>query len=192
MGDKDRFLPPRPYWASDEEYEATRDGADQDLLEAGWRRFKEAVEEEGTDPSDEWLDALLREGVPEAIQGWLLSYLIRLRIQGREGGRPKRRPDNLHVKDRELYASTGGTPPRKAFMVWRFRRRWLRYRSFETTNRPRPGNRHRMKRDRDGVWRVKDPQGQAKVEIAKRYPVACKTLEKWHGEVPDSYGPDVD
>lgn len=175
--DREAFQPPRPYWVTDEEYEAIREKHEQELLEAGWRRFREAVESDGTDPSDEWLADLVAEGlegVPEDMKDWLIRYMAR--SEGRQGGSPKSRPDNLHVPDDELYSSIGGLPPAKAFDVWRFRKRWARYRAFDTApSRTYPPKREALKRTAE-----------------KLKGVSRDTLETWHRQAADFYGPDID
>lgn len=197
--DRDAFLTPRPHHASEEEVEAAQRELSRELVERGWRRLMEAVEEEGEYPSPEYLADLVAESVPEFAAEWARDYLKgRLTGEIAQPGQPLPRPDNLHVPDHALYSSTGGVPPERvgegpqAFAVWQFRRRWARYRAFETRNRPRPGNRHRTwKSEASGVWKVREPKRQALKAVAPKYSVSPSTLEKWHRQVSDDYGADV-
>lgn len=197
--DRKAFRPPRPPGISDEEYEAIRQEAEEELLKAGWRRLMEAVEEDGEYPSPEYLADLVAESVPEFAAEWVRDYLKgRLTGDIAQQGLPLARPDNLHVSAEQLYASTGGVRPKrdgegpKAFAVWWFRRRWARYKDFEMTNQPRPGNRHRTrKNEAAGVWEVREPKQQALKAVAPKYSVSTSTLEKWHRQVSDDYWPDV-
>lgn len=174
MDDKDRFMPPRPYWATDEEYEAIQKDQQRKLLEAGWRRFMEAVEAEGTDPEASWLHDLVAEGVPDGAKEWAIEYMSRrLAGEDRQSGRPKTRPDNLHVPDDHLYASTGGLPPDRAFAVWHLRRCWAEYKD----DNPSP---------------YLTPKEAALRDTADKLDLDESSLDRWDLDAADWYGPDVD